>query len=135
MYPSDITKLKNKIHKVESDYLEWCISGCNNFKTHKDTFMLRVSLLELQKTIESILEQEEKLHNTDKKEFTLTTKISKCKDCPHYSNSSKDHDCAFTQEVHPVREYCNKLESIGAFNFTIMNSDEILPNCPMIKGN
>ena len=58
MYSSDITLLKNKIHKVEDAYLEWVISGCQNKKGYKDTFMLRVEMLGLKNAIEQILERE-----------------------------------------------------------------------------
>jgi hypothetical protein len=60
MYSSDIILLKNKIHKVETAYLEWVISGCQNKKGYKDAFMLRIEMLDLQKSIEEILEREPK---------------------------------------------------------------------------
>jgi hypothetical protein len=58
MFSSDIVLLKNKIHRVEDSYLEWIISGCQNKKGYKDTFMLRVELLDLKKSIEDILARE-----------------------------------------------------------------------------
>jgi hypothetical protein len=58
MFSSDIVLLKNKIHKVETAYLEWVISGCQNTKGYKDTFMLRIEMLDLKKSIEEILERE-----------------------------------------------------------------------------
>lgn len=60
MYSSDIYLLKNKIHKVETAYLEWAIRGCENKKGNNDTFMLRVEMLDLKKAIEEILEREPK---------------------------------------------------------------------------
>jgi hypothetical protein len=59
MFSSDIILLKNKMHRVETASLEWVISGCQNKKGYKDTFMLRVELLDLQKSIEEILAREE----------------------------------------------------------------------------
>lgn len=63
MYSSDIILLKNKIHRVETAYLEWVISGCKNTKGYKDTFMLKVEMLDLKKSIEDILEREPKEAN------------------------------------------------------------------------
>jgi len=60
MNSSDIILLKNKIHKVETAYLEWVISGCQNNKSYKDTFMLKIEMLDLKQSIEKILEREEK---------------------------------------------------------------------------
>jgi hypothetical protein len=58
MFPSDIVLLKNKIHRVETACLDWVISGCQNKKGYKDTFMLRVELLDLKRSIEEIIERE-----------------------------------------------------------------------------
>jgi hypothetical protein len=60
MNSSDIVLLKNKIHKVETAYLEWVISGCQNKKGYKDTFMLQVEMLDLKESIDKILEREPK---------------------------------------------------------------------------
>lgn len=60
MFSSDIILLKNKIHKVETAYLEWVISGCQNKKGYKDTFMLQIKMLDLKKSIDEILEREPK---------------------------------------------------------------------------
>lgn len=60
MFSSDIVYLKNKIHKVETAYLDWVIRGCQNKEGMGDTFMLRVEMLDLQRAIEEILQREQK---------------------------------------------------------------------------
>lgn len=59
MYSSQIQSIQNKIHKIEKEYLDWVISGCQNKKGHKDTFMLRIELRGLRDYINEILEKEE----------------------------------------------------------------------------
>jgi hypothetical protein len=59
MYSSDIKVLQKKIHKVEEASFEWINNGCKN-KGNNDSYMLRVELIGLKKTIEEILEREPK---------------------------------------------------------------------------
>lgn len=38
--------------------------------------------------------------------MTVTVEISSCHQCPHYTNSSREHNDPFTSEPFPVRHYC-----------------------------
>lgn len=64
--------------------------------------------------------------------FTITKTITKCRECPHYTNSSIEHDDAFTSAPYPVIEYCKKLED--SYSSIIQDSSQIHPSCPLNKG-
>jgi len=56
----------------------------------------------------------------------VVVEISKCSDCPHSTNTSKEHDCAFTSEPAVCRWWCRMPN--GPRN---INPDKINEKCPL----
>jgi len=58
--------------------------------------------------------------------------IGKCRDCPHVTNSSKEHDCAFTSAPHPVIWYCKHKDRKAPFEERILHDKHKLDKyCPL----
>jgi hypothetical protein len=57
---------------------------------------------------------------------TTVITVDKCRDCPHVTNSAREHDCAFTAAPHPVYWYC----TLGA-RMSLSGIDRIDPRCPL----
>ena len=62
-------------------------------------------------------------------EVTITHSVSKCRDCPHVTNSSREHDCAFTSEPYPTRWWCKHPQH--AKSSRLVNADAIPEHCPI----
>ena len=39
---------------------------------------------------------------------TVTVEVRACEDCPHATNSAREHNDPFTSEPYPVRWFCNR---------------------------
>ncbi len=56
----------------------------------------------------------------------ISKNVDRCRDCFYSSNSSQEHNCAFTSAPYPVAWYCNYRE-----RFLIYNEYKIDKNCPI----
>jgi len=61
-------------------------------------------------------------------EFSISYKIDKCRDCIHVTNSSIEHDCAFTSAPYPIIWYCKKNNNRMIYDEYIIDH-----RCPYIK--
>ena len=60
--------------------------------------------------------------------------VTQCRDCPHVTNSAREHDCAFTSAPHPTYWWCTHPNNKGVNkNFTIDDDNKIDPRCPCQK--
>lgn len=66
--------------------------------------------------------------------FKVTEIITCCRDCKHYTNSSIEHDDAFTSAPYPEWEWCRLLEKNNCYDKLIRNRNEIHKDCPLNKG-
>lgn len=63
---------------------------------------------------------------------TITMEINSCRDCLYSTNSSIEHDCAFTSAPHPTIWWCEHPNNSGINkNFTIVDEDKIDERCPI----
>jgi hypothetical protein len=65
--------------------------------------------------------------------MSFKIKITACQECPYYTNSSQEHDDAFTSAPYPVKEWCKLLAEKNHYNHFITDSTEIHKNCPLNK--
>ena len=56
---------------------------------------------------------------------SMLASIQSCAQCPHYTNSSREHNDAFTSEPFPVRHYCEYGKSRG------ISGEGIDRDCPL----
>ena len=62
-------------------------------------------------------------------QVTIVHEVTKCRDCPHVSNSSKEHDDPYTSEPNPLRWYCRH----PAGFMHLRDAWVIHPDCPEMK--
>jgi hypothetical protein len=61
-------------------------------------------------------------------ELIIKTKVKQCRYCPHMTNSSKEHDCAFTDAPLHVTWWCIHPERKGTS--IIQDENKIDKLCP-----
>ena len=60
---------------------------------------------------------------------TVEHEVESCRECPHSSNSSQEHDDPFTSAPSPTTWYCNKDD--GWRRMIIEDAWKIDENCPL----
>ena len=62
----------------------------------------------------------------------ITINIKCCRDCPLSTNSSIEHDCAFTSAPHPMIWYCTHPNREAPFGEKIIRDEyQIDEYCPL----
>ena len=61
--------------------------------------------------------------------------VNPCQDCVYCSNTSKEHDDAFTSAPYPIQYFCKILEKNNQFDSKITELNKIHNNCPFKKNN
>lgn len=63
--------------------------------------------------------------------IAIITDIGSCYECPHSTNSSIEHDDAFTSAPHPTIWWCT---AHNGWEMLIIDNNSIIhPDCPMNK--
>ena len=62
---------------------------------------------------------------------TVEHEVERCRDCPHSSNSSQEHDDPFTSAPYPTTWYCNEAKDGWGRRIIIEDAWKIDKRCPL----
>lgn len=65
--------------------------------------------------------------------FKITETITCCKNCKHYTNTTLEHDDAFTSAPYPGWAWCKLLKKANCLDSLIIDEDQIHIDCPLNK--